>query len=140
MGARRALDIRAGDTLRVWQKIQEGGKSRLQMFEGIVLARKHGREAGATITVRRVVGGIGVERIFPLYSPAIDRIELTKRGNMRRAKLYYIREKVAKEIRRQMRRSEVVAPTERVQAVEAVPKASAEEVKLAPVEIDEGQV
>ena len=100
---RRALDLRAGDTVRVWQKIQEKGKVRLQAFEGLVLARKHGREAGATFTVRRVASGVGVEKIFPLYSPVIDKIEVIKRTAVRRAKLYHIRDKAAKEISRQMR-------------------------------------
>lgn len=102
---RKKLDIRPGDTIRVWQKIEEEkGKFRLQAFEGIVLARKHGREAGGTFTVRKVVGSIGVERIFPLYSPMIDEIEMIRRAKVRRAKLYFIREKASKEIRRQMRR------------------------------------
>lgn len=103
MDARKDLGIKPGDTVRVWQKIQEKGKTRLQAFEGLVLAHKHGREAGATFTVRRVSGGVGVEKIFPLYSPSIDKIEIVRRAKVRRAKLYYIREKVAKEIRRQMR-------------------------------------
>lgn len=100
---RRKLDLRAGDTVRVWQKIQEKGKTRLQAFEGLVLARKHGREAGGTFTVRRVASGVGVEKIFPLYSPMIDKIEVLKRSKVRQAKLYHIRKKAAKEIRRQMR-------------------------------------
>ena len=100
---RQKLDLRSGDTVRVWQKIQEKGKTRLQAFEGLVLARKHGREAGATFTVRRVASGVGVEKIFPLYSPIIDKIEVLKRSKVRRAKLYHIREKAAKEISRQMR-------------------------------------
>lgn len=100
---RAQLDLRAGYTLRVWQKIQEKGKIRLQAFEGLVISRKHGKEAGATFTVRRVVGGVGVERVFPLYSPMIDKIEIIKKAVVRRAKLYYVREKAAKEIRRQMR-------------------------------------
>jgi len=100
---RKALDIRAGDTIRVWQKIQEKGKVRLQAFEGLVIAVKHGKEAGATFTVRRVASGVGVEKIFPLYSPMIDSVETLKRSKVRRAKLYHIREKAAKEIRRQMR-------------------------------------
>ena len=100
---RRAVDLRAGDTVRVWQKIQEKGKTRLQAFEGLVLARKHGREAGATFTVRRVASGVGVEKIFPLYSPIIDKIEGVKGPRVRRAKLYHIRDKAAKEISRQMR-------------------------------------
>ena len=97
------LDLRAGDTIRVWQKIVEKGKTRLQAFEGLVIAVKHGREAGATFTVRRVASGVGVEKIFPLYSPMIDSIETLKRSEVRRAKLYHIRDKAAKEIRRQMR-------------------------------------
>lgn len=102
---RKKLDIRSGDQVRVWQKIEEDkGKFRLQAFEGLVLARKHGSEAGATFTVRKVVGGVGVERIFPLHSPMIDEIELIRRSKVRRAKLYFIREKATKEIRKQMRR------------------------------------
>lgn len=100
---RAGLEIRSGDTVRVWQKIQEKGKTRLQAFEGLVLGRKHGTEAGATFTVRKVASGVGVEKIFPLYSPMIDKIEVIKRAKVRRAKLYYIREKAAKEIKRQMR-------------------------------------
>ncbi len=104
MEDRKTLDIKAGDTVRVHQKIEDKGKIRIQIFEGLVLARKHGDEAGATFTVRKVVDGIGVEKIFPLYSPRIDKIEIIRRSTVRRAKLYYIREKVAREIKRQMRR------------------------------------
>ncbi|PIP55802.1 MAG: 50S ribosomal protein L19 [Candidatus Zambryskibacteria bacterium CG_4_9_14_3_um_filter_42_9] len=100
---RQKLDLRSGDTIRVWQKIVEKGKTRLQAFEGLVLARKHGKEAGATLTVRNTSSGVGVEKIFPLYSPVLDRIEVVKRSKVRRAKLYHIREKAAKEISRQMR-------------------------------------
>jgi len=100
---RQKLDLRSGDTVRVWQKIVEKGKTRLQAFEGLVLACKHGREAGATFTVRNVSSGVGVEKIFPLYSPVIDKIEVVKRSKVRRAKLYHIREKAAKEVSRQMR-------------------------------------
>ncbi len=100
---RSSLGIRGGDTVRVWQKIQEKGKTRLQAFEGIVLAVKHGKTAGGTFTVRKVASGVGVEKIFPIYSPMIDKIEITKRARVRRAKLYHIREKAAKEVRRQMR-------------------------------------
>lgn len=104
MEDRQKLGINSGDTVRVWQKIQEKGKIRKQAFEGLVLARKHGNEPGATFTVRRVTSGIGIEKIFPLYSPSIDKIEIIKRSKVRRARLYYIREKAAKEIKRQMRR------------------------------------
>lgn len=101
--ARKSLDLRSGDTVRVEQRIVEKGKLRLQAFEGLVIAVKHGKEAGATFTVRRVASGVGVEKIFPLYSPMIDSIETLKRSKVKRAKLYHIRDKAAKEIRRQMR-------------------------------------
>lgn len=111
---RAKLDLRSGDTVRVWQKIVEKGKTRLQAFEGLVLARKHGREAGATITLRRVASGVGVEKIFPLYSPIIDKIEVVKRSKVRRAKLYHIRESAAKEVSRQMRNIRMAKETEAV--------------------------
>ena len=102
--ARKKIDFKAGDTVNVWSKIlEEKGKFRLQAFEGIVLARKHGREAGATFTVRKVASGVGVERIFPLYSPMIDKIEITKKSRARRSKLYYIRTKAVKDVRGKMR-------------------------------------
>ena len=109
MNERKELGIRAGDTVRVHQKIQDKGKTRIQIFEGVILARKHGAEAGATFTVRKVASGVGVEKIYPLYSPNIDKIEIVKRAKVRRAKLYYIREKVAREIKRQMRRMSLVS-------------------------------
>jgi large subunit ribosomal protein L19 len=104
MEERKNLGIKAGDTVRVHQKIQDKGKTRIQIFEGLVLARKHGTEPGATFTVRKVASGVGVEKIYPLYSPMIDKLEIVKRSKVRRAKLYFIREKVAREIKRQMRR------------------------------------
>lgn len=117
--ARRKLDFRAGDAIRVWSKIpEEKGKFRLQAFEGMVLARKHGGEAGATFTVRRIASGVGVERIFPLFSPMIDKIEITKKSRTRRSKLYYIRTKAVKDVRRKMRS---VAP-EDIEIAEEVAK------------------
>ncbi|MFM2415141.1 MAG: hypothetical protein RI911_834 [Candidatus Parcubacteria bacterium] len=131
MTDRKELGIRAGDTVRVHQKIQDKGKTRLQVFEGVVLARKHGAEAGATFTVRKVASGVGVEKIFPLYSPNIDKIEIVKRAKVRRAKLYYIREKVAREIKRQMRRMSLVSigtlsDSEEAIRIDAEAKAAAE--------------
>ncbi|MEK9154349.1 MAG: 50S ribosomal protein L19 [Patescibacteria group bacterium] len=112
MKARKTLDLRPGDTVRVWQRIEEEkGKHRLQAFEGLILARKHGTEAGATFTVRRVLSGVGVEKIFPLYSPMIDKVEIVKRSRVRRSKLYYIREKVSREARRQLRRTRIMGGT-----------------------------
>ena len=106
--ARKNLDLRVGDTVRVHQKIEEKGKYRIQLFEGLVLARKHGTEAGGTFTVRRVASGVGVEKVFPLYSPMIEKIEVVKRSRVRRAKLYYIRDKVSREARRQLRRTRMM--------------------------------
>lgn len=101
--ARKKLAFDSGDTLRVWSKIEDKGKTRLQAFEGIVLARKHGTEGGATFTVRKVSGGVGVERIFKLYSPLIDKIEIVKRSRTRRSKLYYVREKAIRDVKRKMK-------------------------------------
>ncbi|MBI3305547.1 50S ribosomal protein L19 [Candidatus Nomurabacteria bacterium] len=121
MEARKRLDFKAGDTIIVWSKILEekaadkkdakkgeakkpsAPKYRLQAFEGIVLARKHGTELGATFTVRKIASGVGVERIFPLYSPMVDKIEVTKKARARRSKLYYIRDKAIKDVRKKMR-------------------------------------
>jgi large subunit ribosomal protein L19 len=110
--SRKAQDIRVGDTVRVHQKIEEKGKYRIQIFEGLVLARKHGTEAGGTITVRRVASGVGVEKVFPLYSPMIEKFEVVKRSRVRRSKLYYIREKVSREARRQLRRTRMMTGME----------------------------
>jgi large subunit ribosomal protein L19 len=101
--ARKTLDLRAGDSVRVHQKIEEKGKTRIQVFEGLVIARKHGAEAGATFTVRRSTGGYPVEKIYPLYSPMIDKIEIVKRSKVRRSKLYYIRRKAIKQITKRMK-------------------------------------
>lgn len=82
-----------GDTVRVYAKIVEGDKERIQGFEGIVIARKGG-SISETFTVRKIVQGVGVERIFPLHSPKVDRIKVIKRGKVRRAKLYYLRDRI----------------------------------------------
>lgn len=122
---RKKLGLRAGDSVKVWQKITEKGKTRLQAFDGLVLAVKHGTEPGATFTVRKVASGVGVEKIFPLYSPMIDKIEVLKRSKVRRAKLYHIRDKAAKDVRRAMRniRAEKAEATE-APAAEAAPVAA----------------
>ena len=134
---RRKLDLRAGDTVKIWQKIKEkakdgGDKVRLQAFEGLVLARKHGTEAGATFTVRKVASGVGVEKIYPLYSPNIDKIEILRRAKVRRAKLYHIREKAAKEISREMRRVIKLKPAELEMEAAAAEQAP---VEMAPAEV-----
>ena len=88
-------DIAIGDTVRVYVKVVEGNRERLQAFEGVVISRKHGglRE---TFTVRRVSYGIGVERTFPKHSRRVDRVEVIRHGRVRRAKLYYLRDRVGK--------------------------------------------
>ena len=104
MDTRKNLDMKSGDTVRVHQKIQDkAGKTRIQVFEGMVLARKHGAEDGATFTVRRVSGGYGVEKIFPLYSPMIDMIEVIKRSKVRRSKLYNIRKTALKQVSKRLK-------------------------------------
>ncbi len=100
---RKKLDFKAGDTVRVWSKIIEKGKTRLQAFEGLVLARKHGTEIGGTFTVRKVTSGVGVERIFPLFSPNVDKIEVIKKSKTRKSKLYYIRDKAVKEVKKRLK-------------------------------------
>lgn len=101
---RKALTFKSGDVLRVGTKVSEGkGKFRIQAFEGLCLARKHGTEAGATFTVRKLSGDIAVERIFPLYSPMIDSIKVVRSSNVRKSKIYFVRTKAAKETRKKLK-------------------------------------
>ncbi|MCP4897284.1 MAG: 50S ribosomal protein L19 [bacterium] len=83
-------DFRPGDTVKVHVRLKEGEKERIQVFEGLVIARKHGG-ISETFTVRKISSGVGVERVFPLHSPSVAKIDVTRRGRVRRAKLYYIR-------------------------------------------------
>lgn len=85
-------NIRTGDTVRVYQKIKEGEKERIQIFEGLVLAQKHGKGLQGMLAVRKITQGVGVERTFPLHSPLIEKIEVVKSAKVRKAKLYYLRE------------------------------------------------
>lgn len=84
-------EFQSGDVVKVYQKIKEGEKERVQIFEGIVLARKHGKGASASFTVRKIAAGVGVEKTYPLHSPLIEKIEVVKRSKSRRSKLYYLR-------------------------------------------------
>ena len=133
---RAKLGIRSGDTVRVVQNIVELKKgrgtdkkekttknTRKQVFEGLVLSTKHGTEAGAMFTVRATFSGIGVEKTFPLYTPSIDSIEIVKRSKVRRAKLYFIREKATKAVRRQLRNARMMhlMSDEKVVSEEATP-------------------
>ena len=87
--------IEIGDLVKVSVRIKEGDKSRIQVFEGTVIAKKHGG-ISETFTVRRVAHGCGIERVFPLHSPVVDRVEIIRKGKVRRAKLYYLRDRVGK--------------------------------------------
>lgn len=102
--------LKSGQTVRVHQRIKEGDKTRVQPFEGLVIAVKHGRGLDGTFTVRKIAEGVGVERIYPLHSSSIDKIEIlsaSRRTKVRRAKLYYMRERFGKRAR--MKRKEAVA-------------------------------
>lgn len=99
----KPTEIKPGMYLRVYQKIKEGEKTRIQRIEGLVLSRKHGSEPGASFTIRRIIKGVGVEWILPIFSPTIEKVELIKETKPRRAKLYYIREKSQKEARKRLK-------------------------------------
>lgn len=90
-----APQIEIGDFVKVYVRIKEGDKSRIQMFEGTVIAKKHGG-INETFTVRRLAHGCGVERVFPVHSPSVDKVEVVRNGKVRRAKLYYLRDRVGK--------------------------------------------
>jgi large subunit ribosomal protein L19 len=111
-------EIKVGDIVRVYQKVTENseGKEKTeksQVFEGQILARKHGKEMGASIVVRKVSLGVGIERTFPLYSPLIEKIEVVKRGRVRRAKLYYLRE--AKGRKARLRKGEFLSGSQSIE-------------------------
>ena len=109
---RRSLSLRPGSTVRVHQKIVDKGKTRIQIFEGVLIARKHSFEPGATFTVRRVGSdGIAVEKIFPLYSPMIDKVEVIRQAAVRRARLYFLRDKTPKQIREKLRKTHPITST-----------------------------
>jgi large subunit ribosomal protein L19 len=127
--ARKALDFSSGDVVRVWNKITEAnGKTRLQAFEGMVLARKHGTEIGSTFTVRRVASGVGVERVYPLFSVMIDKIEIVRRSRTRRSKLYYVRDKAIRDVRRKLKKDTRVVKKGANTTTESVPVDTPEEV------------
>ncbi|MDH3255327.1 MAG: 50S ribosomal protein L19 [Acidobacteriota bacterium] len=98
-------EFRSGDTVKVYVKVSEGGKERVQVFQGVVIARR-GSGTRETFTVRKMSSGIGVERVFPLHGPVIDKVEIVRRGRVRRAKLYYLRNLRGKAARIEERRED----------------------------------
>ena len=122
-------DICPGSTVKVSQKIKEGDKERIQIFEGVVIAKKHGAGISSTITVRKVIEGIGVEKIFPIHSPSISKIEVVKSGKVRRSKIYYLR--TAKGKKSKLKNKDFSAAiAEEEPIVEAMPLAQQEEVLI----------
>lgn len=107
---KKVPELQAGQTVKVYQRVKEGNKERVQPFEGLVIAVKHGRGLDGTFTVRKISSGIGVERIYPLHSPTIDKIEVLKKADVRRAKLYYMRGRSGKSAR--MKSQNIVVPGE----------------------------
>ena len=112
-GERDIPDFRPGDTVRVNYKVVEGARERIQAYEGVVIARRGGKNLNASFIVRKISSGEGVERIFPLYSPNIAGIEVIRRGRVRRAKLYYLRERRGRSARIPERTRGVVRKTKR---------------------------
>lgn len=127
-------NLQSGDTVRVHQKVKEGDKERIQVFEGVVLARKHGKGVSATITVRKISQGVAVERIFPIHSPMIQKIEVVRQAKVRRAKLYYLRHAKGKKARLRAKEfgvavaeeSKVEKPAQSPEGIEAGPPESNE--------------
>ncbi len=123
-------ELMPGDTIKVHQKIKDGDpstgsgqvKERIQIFEGVIIAKKHGVGISATITVRKVVDGIGVEKVFPMHSTSIDKIEVLSHGKVRRAKLYYLKKAKGKKAR--LKRKEFASVI--------APEAASDEASLAP--------
>ena len=116
--SREIPDFRPGDTVRVSYKVVEGSRERIQAYEGVVIARRGGRNLNASFIVRKISSGEGVERIFPLYSPNIAGIEVIRRGRVRRAKLYYLRERRGRSARIAERTRGVVRKTKRKNGTE----------------------
>ncbi len=119
-------DLRPGLTVKVHQKIKDGNKTRSQIFEGIIIAHKHGGNINGTVTVRKISDGIGVERVFPIHLPTIEKFEVVKTSKVRRAKLYYLRGKSAKQTKRKMKSADVKLGSKavRVSETSTAPEAS----------------
>jgi len=115
-----AKDFRAGDVVKVFRKIVEGGKERIQVFEGMVIAIKGGQSSSKMLTVRKVSNGIGVEIVIPVQSPSIEKIEMVKRAKVRQAKLYFVRDRSAKSLKMKYKDIASVAKVETKKETEPV--------------------
>lgn len=130
-GKKTIPDIRPGDTVRVYFKITEGGKTRVQIFEGLVIAHKHGQSLDGSIKVRKVSGGIGVERTFPLHSPLITKFEKIKSIKVRRSKLYFIRDLTGKKRQKRGHETSDYQMWEEALSEDELAKIEAEKAKVA---------
>ena len=131
------VDFRGGDVVKVYRKIKEGEKERIQIFEGMIISIKGGQSSSPMITVRKVSNGVGVEIIVPAFSPTIEKIELVKRAKVRQSKLYYIREKAAKALRFKFTDGSKLVKEETIEAEEDIKEEVAKETKP---EVEEKEV
>ena len=131
---KQASDFKSGDVVKVYRKIKEGEKDRVQVFEGLIIAVKGKQSSSPTITVRKVSNGVGVELILPIYSPSIDKIELVKTAKVRRAKLYFLRGLTAKKSRMKYKEATSIVPEEAPVAAEPVAEEVVAEAKEEKIE------
>lgn len=130
--------LRAGDTIKVYEIVKEGDKNRIQVFEGLVIARKHGTKGpNATFTVRKISGGVGVEKTYPLHSPIIQKIEVVKHDKVRRGKLYYVRHLTGKKRKKRASKMLGVMFEEAVQEPQSNSEEKIAENETAPAESQE---
>ena len=118
---RNLPDIRPGQTIKVHQKIKDGNKTRTQIFAGIVIARKHGNGPNGMITVRKISNDVGVERTFPLHMPTVEKFEIVRTSKVRRSKLYYLRDKSARETRKKTKLIETKVSAPQTETKESTP-------------------
>jgi len=124
-------EMSPGDTIKVFEKVPGEGKKKSQTFEGILISQKHGRGINATFTLRAIIGNVGVEKTFPLHSPLIEKIKVIKEGKARRAKLYYLRAKAQRAIRKKLKSKRVIEDKVEVKGKKQVKEVKEEKKKEA---------
>jgi len=122
-------EMSPGDTIKIFEKVPGEGKKKSQTFEGILISQKHGRGINATFTLRAIIGNVGVEKTFPLHSPLIEKIKVIKKGKARRAKLYYLRAKAQRAIRKKLKSKRVIEDKVEVKGKKQVKEVKEEEKK-----------